>query len=246
MDKFLYVSANATEAVMKVQASHMNNLANASTVGFREDLVKFVSKTVSDDSNNTRVYGEATPIGSNFSYGEIKRTGNAMDIAIIGDGWIAVDDGRGNEAYTRAGNLKISTEGLLETSAGFVVKSSGGPIALPPAESLEIASDGTITIRPAGQRANSLVQLNKIKLVNPPVKDLKKDTNGLFYLPQKSPAEVDNNVRISQGAIEGSNVNPVGTLLSIMDLSRQYEMHIKLIKQAEKFSETSAQIMQIE
>ena len=88
--------------------------------------------------------------------GPLITTGRELDVAIKGDGLIAVQAPDGSEAYTRAGDLQINSAGMLVTGTGFPVLGNSGPIAIPPNEKLEIGSDGTISILPIGQTPNTL------------------------------------------------------------------------------------------
>jgi flagellar basal-body rod protein FlgF len=168
-----------------------------------------------------------------------------MDIALQGDGFIAVQAPDGSEAYTRAGNLTIDASGTLRTANGLAVLGNSGPISLPPMEKMEVGSDGTISIIALGQGAETMVDTNRIKLVNPDVKNLKKGEDGLFRQRDGLAAEVDASVRVVSGAVEASNVNAVNEFTQILSLSRQYEMQVKLMKTMEDNSAASAQLMQM-
>lgn len=120
--------------------------------------------------------------GIDFTPGTIYKTGNPLDFAINGEGWIAIQADDGTEAYSRRGDMRLNTSGFLENGNGQLVYGNGGPIALPPAENVVIGTDGTISIRPAGQDEKTLAVLDRIKLVNPPLADLTKSADGLFRL----------------------------------------------------------------
>src|SRR5512143_2647468 len=169
MDRALYVAMTGAKQLLQAQASNSHNLANASTPGFRADLTDFRSMPVFGPGFPSRVYAMQERPGVDLKPGPIDATGRELDMAIKGDGWIAVQGPDGSEAYTRAGDLRISSGNILETGAGYPVMGQGGPIAIPPAEKIEIGTDGTISIRPLGEQASTLVQVDKIKLVNPPL-----------------------------------------------------------------------------
>ncbi len=151
MDKLLYIAMNGASETMKAQAVNSQNLANASTTGFRADLESYASQPVYGPGHASRVYGIATGKGVDFTPGSAIGTGRDLDISINGKGWIAVQGPDGNEAYTRAGDLQVDSLGLLRTGAGPPVIGSGSPIAIPPFEKIEIGADGTISILPVGQ-----------------------------------------------------------------------------------------------
>ena len=174
----LYLSMAAAKNTLQAQSVNSHNLANVSTNGFRADLFRFVSMPSSGAEFDSRIYALPETPGVSFESGSLQQTGNALDIAIEGEGFMAILSADGSEAYTRAGNLRVTRAGLLETGNGYPVMGNGGPILIPPAENIEIGSDGTITIRPIGQDEKTLATVNRIKLVNPDVTQLQKTGDG--------------------------------------------------------------------
>ena len=149
----------------------------------------------------------------------------------------------GSEAYSRAGDLQLSVNGQLMTGTGRPVLGNGGPIALPPAESITIGVDGTISVRPVGQEASTLAQVDRIKLVNPDVKQLRKGTDGLFRLADQSAAPPDAAVQLTRGALERSNVNSVAEMVQLITNSRQYEMAVKAMSTAQQIDTAGAKLL---
>ncbi|HGX94208.1 MAG TPA: flagellar basal-body rod protein FlgF [Candidatus Tenderia sp.] len=246
MDKMVFLASTAGKEIMRAQAINANNLANASTTGFRQDLAFAESLAVDGPGYATRVYSQSEGIGSDLSPGALVTTGRELDVAIRGQGWFAVQANDGSEAYTRAGDLRLSAAGVLTTGAGLpVIGNSGGPITLPPFEKLEIGVDGTITVRPLGQQAAALAVVDRIKLVNPPTANLRKAEDGLFRLPEGEFAEPDAGVQLVSGVIESSNVNAVDAMVKMMDLSRKFEMQVKMMEQAKSNDSASAKLMQM-
>ncbi len=245
MDHLIYTAMNGAKQAMLRQASNNHNLANVNTTGFRADFDVAVSKPVYGPGNASRVYVEDTRVGVDFTPGPMIATGRDMDVAISGEGFLAIQGKDGTEAYTRAGDLRVSASGFLETGAGHLVMGNGGPISLPPHDKLEIAKDGTISIRPLGQSATSMATIDRLKLVNPPAQDLEKGLDGLLRLKDGGEATPDTQVQVTSGFLEGSNVNPINSLVTMIETSRQYEMHIKVLKAAEEADQASAQILSI-
>ncbi len=245
MDKLLYIAMNGARETMQAQAVNAQNLANASTTGFRADLESFNSVPVYGPGHASRVYGVAAGKGVDFTPGATVGTGRSLDIAINGDGWIAVQGPDGNEAYTRAGDLQVDSLGLLRTGAGHPVMGSGSPIAIPPAEQVEIAADGTISIRPLGQSANTLSVVDRIKLVNPPADEMTKGADSLMHMKNFQPAIADSTVTLQAGTLESSNVNTVEAMVSLIQLARQFEMQVKIMANAEENDKASAQLMRL-
>ncbi|MCB1665334.1 MAG: flagellar basal-body rod protein FlgF [Pseudomonadales bacterium] len=246
MDKALYVGMNAASQNMLAQAVNANNLANASTTGFRSDFSQALALQVVGDGYLSRAYNQSETPASDFVQGPLRQTGNDMDIAIQGEGWISVIAPDGSEAYTRAGELTLSPLGELITSDGMPVLGNAGPIALPPFEKLEIGNDGTLSIRELGQGPQVMSVLDRIKLVNPDNQDLVKGADGLFRRRDGAEEIADGNVRVAAGYLEGSNVNVVDAMVEMIGLTRNYELNIKLMQTAERNSEVAAKLLQIQ
>jgi flagellar basal-body rod protein FlgF len=245
MDRLLYIAMTGAKHVLLSQAANNHNLANLSTTGFKADLVAFRSAYLHGPGTPSRTYGVLEGRGADLSPGPIQATGNELDVAVDGPGWLAVQGPDGREAYTRAGDLRVSSGGLLVNGAGHVVLGDGGPIAIPPAEKLEIAADGTISIVPPGEPVSNPVTLDRIKLVNPPVEDLEKADNGLLYLPEGAVAPPDAAVRVVPGALEGSNVSAVDALVNMIDHAREFELQVKMMGVAEENDRAESELMRL-
>jgi len=233
MDRMIYMAMSGAKQLANAQAVNANNLANVTTTGFRADFQQQRSMPLFGDGHPTRVFAMTERPGTDFTNGPLSHTGRELDIAIEGDGWLAVQARDGTEGYTRLGGLKITPEGILQTTSGLTVLGNGGPIALPPADKIEIGSDGTISILPLGEEGTNLAVIDRIKLVNPPIRELEKNNDGLFRQKDGQIAQADINVRVRSGSLEASNVNVVEALTSLITLSRLYEMQVKLMKKAE-------------
>ncbi|MDH3747758.1 MAG: flagellar basal-body rod protein FlgF [Gammaproteobacteria bacterium] len=243
MDEMIYVAMTGAKQTEYAQAINTNNLANISTTGFRADLHSFSSVPVDGPGVDARVNAVVESYGTDFSQGPIANTGRDLDVAIFGEGFLAVQAPDGTEAYTRAGALREGAGGLLETGSGHLVLGNGGPVAIPPTGSLTIGKDGTITIQPIGQGPETLSIVDRIKLVKPDITLLEKGSDGLLYLPDGGVADADASVQLRSGALEQSNVNAARTLVNMIELARQYEMQINVIKTSEENADAAAQMM---
>jgi len=246
VDKALYIAMTGAKHNMAAQTSHSNNLANASTTGFRADFAQARSMPVFyGEGHPTRAYALTERPATDFSSGPLNQTGRDLDVAIEGEGFIAVQSPQGTEAYTRAGSLNIDEVGMLRTSSGLPVMGNEGPIALPPAEKVEIGSDGTISMVAQGQDAEAMVEIDRLKLVNPDPAELSKGEDGLLRLADNAVAPAEGQVRVTSGFLEGSNVNVVDEFTRILSLSRQFEMQLRVMTNAQQNSETSARLLRI-
>lgn len=246
MDRALYIAMTGAKNNMLAQTNHANNMANLNTTGFRADFAQARSMPVYyGPGQPTRAYALTESPATDFTIGPMINTGNEMDLAITGNGFIAVQAPDGSEAYTRAGSLNIDATGVLRTSDGLLVLGNGGPISFPPLEKLEIGSDGTLSIVAQGQGPEAMVEVNRIKLVNPDLQNITKGDDGLFRQRDGLPAVVAAEVRVVGGFLEGSNVNAINEFTDILSLSRQYEMQVKFMKTVEENSTSSASLLQI-
>jgi flagellar basal-body rod protein FlgF len=244
MDRMLYISMNAAQQTMLSQAANSNNLANVNTTGFRADFEQFRSQPVFGEGLPTRVYSMSERPQTDYQQGSVQSTGRDLDISVQGGGFLAVQGKDGREGYTRAGDLQITASGQLVTGTGLPIMGEGGPIAIPPAETVEIGSDGTITIRPLGAEANALAVLDRIKLVKPDLGNVFKDADGLMRMQDGSDAPLDATVTVASGTLESSNVNAVGALVNMIELQRKYEMQVKMMKSADDNGAASARMLQ--
>ncbi|MFV0448960.1 MAG: flagellar basal-body rod protein FlgF [Vibrio sp.] len=248
MDRALFLAMSGAKQNMQAMQLKANNLANVSTTGFRADLAQARSMQAYGDGLPSRVFSMTERPGNNFQQGSVITTGRDLDVTIQGNGWIAVQDKTGAEGLTRNGNLQIDQTGLLLNGNGhLVLGEAGAPITLPvPVTKVEIGNDGTISVRPQGAPADAMEIVDRIKLVRPSNQDLYKDVNGLFRAKDPNAAyDADANVKILTRALEGSNVNAVGEMTSLIELQRQFEMQVKMMSTAEDMDKSSDSLLRM-
>ncbi len=230
---------------LAAQATNANNLANASTSGFRADIERFSSLPVYGPGHASRVYAQDEAVGFNSEAGSLMQTGRAMDLGIEGEGWIAVATANGEEAYTRRGDLRVDAGGLLMNGAGEPVIGNSGPISLPPFEELMIGSDGTLTIKPVGAGDGEFAELDQIKLVLGDASEMKKGKDGLFRSLDGEDIASDGSVRVSGGSLESSNVNGIESMVNMIEYSRNFESMVKFFEELEKMDSASTRLMTV-
>ncbi|KAB7627197.1 flagellar basal-body rod protein FlgF [Alkalilimnicola sp. S0819] len=243
MDRMLYLAMTGAKHAMQNQQQVSHNLANANTTGFRADFQALLQAPVSGPGHDSRAYSELATTGSDLSQGAMLNTGRQLDVAIQGEGWIAVQAPDGTEAYTRRGDFHINPNGLLETGDGNLVLGEGGPVAVPPAQKVEIGQDGTLSVVPLGQAANTLAVVDRIKLVQPDNAAMGKGEDGLFRHASGEPQPADANVRVNTGMLESSNVNLVDGLVQMIDNARRYEAYVKLMSEAKSNDEQAQRLL---
>ena len=247
MDRLIYVAMTGATHTMGQQATIAHNLANATTIGYRAEVNSFRAVPVLGAGSPTRTFVVDSTVGANFSPGAIQVTGRSRDVAVQGAGWIAVQTKDGGEAYTRDGNLQITANGLLQTRNGFNVVGTNGPISIPLEADITIAKNGFVSSvqNIARNMPQTVEPVGRIKLVNPPEKQLVRGDDGLFRMRDGGKAPADANVALAWGALENSNVNVVREMVSMISISRQYDMQMKLLENAKSNARQAAQILSL-
>ncbi|MCV2401506.1 flagellar basal-body rod protein FlgF [Marinomonas sp. C2222] len=244
MDKALYLAMSGGVQTMNAQTIHANNLANVSTTGFRSDYEQARSMQVYGDYHPSRVYAMTENPATRYTQGDMIQTGRELDVAVAGEGFITVYDEQGREAYTRAGDLQINAAGQLVTGSGLPIAGVNGPVFLPPADRIHITADGSISIVPQGGAGTEVAILNQIKLVNPDIENLRKEEDGLIHSRDGQEFDIDPNVQLVSGFVEGSNVNAVEEMTHIMNLSRRFEMNVKMMDTIKGNADAAARVLQ--
>jgi flagellar basal-body rod protein FlgF len=239
MDKIIYTAMSGASRTMEEQANVASNLANASTTGFRAQLNTFRSVPIVGGGMPTRTFVVDSTSGSDFTGGALQQTGRPLDVAVNGGGWLAVQAADGTESYTRAGDLKINENGLLQTQSGHNVLGDTGPITIPPQSTITIANDGTVSSVSQNGVPNAVEIVGRLKLVNPPNNALVRGDDGLFRQADGADAAADVNVTLAPGMLESSNVNPIESMVSMINLARQFDLHMKVLTTVES-DETKA------
>ncbi len=246
MDRMIYTAMTGASQMMGRQASVAHNLANVSTTGYRaeEHRARAVQVNARGDSKAlpTRAFVVDASTYTDYSQGPMQFTGRTLDVAVQGPGWIAVVQPDGSEAYTRNGSLELSVNGVLQTRNGLPVQGDGGPITVPPDVKVTVGKDGAVSVVPeTGAQTVSVV--GRIKLVDPPAADLVRGEDGLFRLKAGGAAPVSERVAVAGGYLEGSNVNPVDQMVTMISLARQFEMQMKLITNADQNDKSATQVI---
>ncbi|HKW84769.1 MAG TPA: flagellar basal-body rod protein FlgF [Burkholderiaceae bacterium] len=238
MDRMIYLSMSGAKATMQRQDTLANNLANVSTPGFRAELQAFRAVPVQGSGASTRVYALETTTGYDGSAGAITATGRNLDVAVTGSSWLSVQALDGTEAYTRGGSFDVSNDGTLVTRSGLPVLGDGGPIQIPSNSAVSIGADGTVSAKGTDGKTTAV---GRLKLVTPEA-PLTRGVDGLFRAPDGD-LPADTNARVQDGALEGSNVSPVETMVAMISAARQFEAQMKMLTTAEGNEKAAAQLL---
>lgn len=243
MDKLIYTAMTGAKHLFERQASVAHNLANAMSTGYRAEEHRLRAVPVQSQAWPTRVFAVDVSMADDFTPGPITRTGRTLDVAVQGQGWLALAMPDGTEAYTRDGSLEVNVNGVLQTKHGIPVMGDGGPISIPPDNEITISTDGTLSLKPTSGAQNVVTQVGTLKLVNPPEAELVRGADGLFRQRAGAPVAADPNVQVAAGYLEGSNVNVVDQLVNMISLQRQYETQLKLLSSAEQNDRSATQLL---
>ncbi|MDF2152587.1 flagellar basal-body rod protein FlgF [Vibrio sp. CAU 1672] len=240
MDNLLFTATSGASRVMKAQHVRSNNLSNADTAGFRADMERVQSVQLQGAGFDGRTMVVTNSASTRFDSGDLVKTGRPLDVAIMGDGYLAVETPGGGEAYTRAGNIQVDTFGAMSIN-GFPVLSENGPMLLPDYQKVEISERGRVSVIPPGGGAE--IEVGTLKLVNPPINQLQKESDTLLHSTEGDQFPVDETVQLAPEHIEGSNVSAIDELVGVMSLTRNFEMQVRMMKTAETLAQAGNKLM---
>lgn len=248
MDKLVYTAATGLKAHMAAQAAIANNMANASTTGFRADRVVFdrIELKGGGARFDARAPAAQEVTDADRSVGAMIQTGRNLDVALTdSDTWLTVQSPDGTEAYTRRGDFTVTASGTLQTGDGYLVMGSGGPITIPPYSSLSIGSDGSISIVPQGGTATDTTVVDKLKLVSDRGSSTVKGLDNLMHVRGGGVLPENMDAKIASGTLEQSNVNMTQVLVDMIENQRSYEVQANLLKEAKTMDEGAASVMRM-
>ncbi len=245
MDRLVYTAYSGLRGRMAAQSAIANNMANASTPGFRADRFNFEQLALKGGGFEARALTSEEVVDADRRAGAKISTNRDLDIAVDGDDWIAVQAADGEEAYTRRGDLTIAPSGVLQTGDGLPVIGNNGPITLPPAEKVTIGNDGTVMIVPPGGQADNPQVVDRIKLADPKGSETVKGMDNLLRVKGGGVLPANLDARVQSGALEQSNVNMTETLVWMIENQRSYEVQAKLLSSAKDMDDGGASLMRL-
>ncbi len=245
MDRLIYTSLSAMRSSQARQTATANNIANAETPGFRADMAEVQTLWMHGGGAESRASASEEVIAADMTAGTVAATGRPLDVAADGDAMFVVQSAEGEEAYTRRGDFQLSASGLLTTGDGRPVMGQGGPITLPPADSISIDAQGRISIVPAGGDASQPQEVDRLKLVSPKGTDTVKGLDNLFHVRGGGILPDDPEARVKSGHLEGSNVSTTQALVDMIDASRSWDTQLKLIADARDNDAATAELMRL-
>ncbi len=220
MFKGIYIALSG--AVLKERQIEMisQNLANANTTGYKKDRIAFQDYMISQkrgmgEALESRTMSTLSSIMTDFSSGAFIKTGNRLDIALEGEGFITLE----GERYTKRGDLKIDDEGYLITQSSMKVLGEGGPIQVP---------QGRIEISPSGDIVVDGIQVDTLKITHfEDINALIKTGEEVFSSGQQG---IEGSTTVQQGFLEGSNVSVIKEAVQMISTMREFETYKKTIQ----------------
>lgn len=245
MDRLIYTAMTGANAATSRQAVLSNNLANASTNGFRAEMSTYRAVPLQGDGASTRVFALEASSGYLNTPGSAQRTDRNLDAMTTGNAWFAIQGLDGTEAYTRHGHFEVSSDGTLVNSQGLPMLSNGGaPITVPPNAEIAIGHDGNISAKVNGQPGNII---GRLKMATPTAEDpIKRGDDGLFRTTTGEPLPNDDTARLQVGALESSNVNSIEAMVGIIQTARQFEAQMRLVQTAESNDRAAGQLLSLQ
>ncbi len=227
---------------MLAQHVRANNLSHADTVGFKALMEHSSPMRLEGSGFLTSVTSRTNSSINNFAQGEDIRTERPLDVSINGDGFITLEglDGEPNELYTRAGNFRLDGNGQLYLGERRVM-SVEGPMVLPDFEFITVTANGLISVTPIGGEAS--VEVGALKLVKPEYDEMTMHASGHFVPKGGDVLAEDFTVQVRSGYLEASNVSSLEELVSIMSLTRQYEMQIEVMASADEIAQIGNKLL---
>ncbi|KFA58339.1 Flagellar basal-body rod protein FlgF [Gilliamella apicola] len=250
MDRVIYTAMSGASQTLSQQSITTHNLANVTTTGFRAQLTAMKAVPIVGNSMQTRTMVTATTPSFDSTMGAFNYTGRNLDVALSENDWLAIQLADGSEAYTRNGAIQIDENGTLNIQ-GYPLIGDNGVLTVPQSSQVSISSDGTLSALGAGDKPTTIAQAGKIKKVHLEHNEIIRGDNGFFQLTEETrnargAVLQDNpNAKLMSGVLEGSNVNPVTSMIDLISHSRQFEMQIKEITTADENAQKANQILSL-
>lgn len=253
MDRLAFTAMASINERRLLREQLNNELANVSTIGFKKSFDNaMVAVKAKGEGWDTRIHPHIEKMNAvSLEQGALMVTGNTLDIALQEQTVLGVQAQDGTLAFTRRGDLKINSQGLLENGSRHpVLSEEGGPITIPPGFMVSITAQGEIfAVDPAQPAPRQPVQIAQLMLRDASQITLERRPDSLFA-PHPEFRTANGNfttgpkpVAVVPGALEGSNVNVVTAMVKLIDFSRSYETQVRTIKEAKSLDETGASML---
>lgn len=249
MDRLAQTALSAIRQMQDLKFDLAHNLANVNVPGFRRDLpnegnagflqtLDEVTAKVLPLETDRRLFSNET--------GQLESTGVDTDVAMLNEGFFFIKPKDGDIALSRRGDFSIDSQNQLVNGAGDLVLSDGlAPIVLPQFNSINITDIGEILIQAPGAQDGELTSLGFIGSTTSELDQLVKSLDGNIRKVDGTVPAADQTGKFGQGYLEGSNVNAIEELVRNLDMQRQFEINVKLIKKASEIDSAGTKLMNL-
>jgi len=246
VDHAIYTSISGAKESLRKTSLVSNNLANVNTIGYHADYQTIESKAANQKGMQTRIAPHVGMVYTDHNSGPIHYTGHPLDVAIKGSGFFAVQNKTGKEGFTRAGDFEITQQGRLVTQSGYIVVGEDGVINIPPGARVNIDKNGVVTAKLKDEAETNIAEIGRLKLVNPPVDQVTKGEDGLYYPKGDANIAVSRDILLAPESLEGSNVDPVRALVELVDMSRNFDSQTKVLRVMEENANKSNTLLDLQ
>jgi len=246
MDRLVYTAVSGMNASMMRERMIASNMANAQTIGFKAEVVRAETVTLDGPQLDVRAMNRSEVKGANMKEGSVVQTGRPMDVAMTGKTMLAVQSVGGQEAYTRRGDLSVSTTGVVENGEGLPVLGENGPLMVPPGAMVSISQDGSVMVRDPAVPEQAPQKIDRLKLVSTQGSNLEKDLAGVFRVPGGGVLPMDEDAHVIPESVEQSNVNSSEVLVDMIEAQRLFDLRTKLVSTAKELDEGSSKLMRLD
>lgn len=244
MERYVQISSASMRLQVDNQRMIAAGLANQNTTAFKRDYGTISSAYFDVDGGTDRVFPSRGGAAVDLEAGKIVSTDNALDVAVEGDGFLVGKNAAGEDVVTRRGDLRMGADRVLRNGENIVMEGDAGPITLPPYESIEATRDGSIVIRPPGANINQqMVVAGRLKLVQIPADNIQRGADGLLRPKNNVVPAADANITLNPKGLETSNINPIDAMVEMLNSSRTFEIHVKLLATAKELDDSTAKLM---
>jgi flagellar basal-body rod protein FlgF len=245
MDRLIYTAVSGMTESMTRERVIASNMANSNTIGFKAEKLYTTPVTLKGPALEARAMTSGEVKSADMSAGNVSQTGRNLDIALQGDGMMAIQSADGSESYTRRGDLTISPTGVLQNGDGRPVIGNGGPITLPLDAQITIGPDGMILM--VNQENPNLPPqpVDRIKLASTSGSTIAKGLDGLFRVVGGGVLPADENARLIPRSLEQSNVNPSEVLTQMVQAQRLFDIRSKLISTAKEVDQSGTSLLRL-
>jgi flagellar basal-body rod protein FlgF len=248
MDRLIYTSLSGQAAIDQRLRQVTNEVSNVNTTGFKSSYAAALQTFTYDGSGFPTRYSPSLtpPLTVNMAPGAVQTTGQPLDISLGGTQLLTVRAKDGSNAYTRRGDLHVAADNTLTTATGLqVLSDTGGPITIPALSTVKIGTDGTVFVQAQGQQPARFTPLARLGIVDSPANSVAMREDALF---QPSPGTTFTpavNPMVAPETLESSNSNLFKNMVDMISLSRQYELEVKTLKNADDLADRSSTLAKV-